>query len=282
MLPSEGRLPLGVSQGTQDSFAQIDWPENEDHWLASTPLASLDQAFVRERLPQPRGRVADLGCGAGRITLELARRGFEVVAVDLSQPMLNHVGAMAEREGLRVDRRRLNLVDLSTMETGSCSDAICLFSTLGMVRGGANRLRAMKEMHRILAPGGQLLLHAHQFWWNLRHPGGLKWMTEHFYKAMILGSTELGDRYAFYRGVPNFYLHSFRAGELRGLLRSAGFEIRVWRTLRGDGSRPLAAKWCFPALRAGGWLISAEKRAENGSRMGEPDDCDTDNLFTCQ
>jgi ubiquinone/menaquinone biosynthesis C-methylase UbiE len=253
-------LPPGVSQGTWESFERQDWAREEENWLKGTPLIELDQAFIREQIPSPRGRIVDLGCGAGRVSLGLARRGFDVLAIDLSATMLDQVREKAEQEKLRVECLQANLVELGAIASGSCADAVCLFSTLGMIRGAEHRAKAMAEFYRILAPGGRLLLHAHQFWWNLRQYGGASWVAQHLLDAVVLRRVELGDRFATYRGVPNFYLHSFRGSELRGLLRRAGFEISVWRPLTGSGGAYLQWPRWLPALRGGGWLMAATKK----------------------
>src|SRR5436190_15463885 len=113
-------LPPGVSPGTWESFQREDWASDEDRWLAETPLTKLDQAFVCEMFPIPDGRIADLGCGAGRTSLALARRGFEVLAVDLSRPMLDRIRSLAEAERLRIECVEANLVDLNAIATESC------------------------------------------------------------------------------------------------------------------------------------------------------------------
>jgi ubiquinone/menaquinone biosynthesis C-methylase UbiE len=263
MQPVDWRLPSGVSKGTWESFHREDWAHEEDRWLEKTPLVQLDQEFVNEHLAGPTNgateRVADLGCGAGRVTLALARAGYSVLAVDLSQPMLDKVQVTVAAEELSVECLKSNLVHLDAISSDSYAHAVCLFSTIGMIRGAENRLAAVKEFHRILTPGGKLLLHAHQFWWNLRQYGGPKWMAQHLFDSLVLHKTELGDRFATYRGVPNFYLHSFRRRELRSLLWQAGFEIIQWRSLRGDSGGYLKAPAFFPALRTGGWLIYAQK-----------------------
>lgn len=46
--------------------------------------------------------ILDVGCGTGRHALELARRGYRVVGVDLSESLLAQGRKMAEAEGLAV------------------------------------------------------------------------------------------------------------------------------------------------------------------------------------
>lgn len=45
-------------------------------------------------------RVIDVGCGSGRYTVELAKRGFEVVGVDFSERMISLAREQAEKEGV--------------------------------------------------------------------------------------------------------------------------------------------------------------------------------------
>jgi 2-polyprenyl-3-methyl-5-hydroxy-6-metoxy-1,4-benzoquinol methylase len=63
--------------------------------FASSPPNAVLMAFaVRELDRVGRGRLLDLGCGAGRNAVPLAGLGWDVTAVDLSMPML---GAAAGR-----------------------------------------------------------------------------------------------------------------------------------------------------------------------------------------
>jgi SAM-dependent methyltransferase len=74
--------------------------------------------FYEERASRARGDVLEYGCGNGRITLALARRGKRVLGVDLSEPMLADFEARLKlepseiRERIEVrhgDMRRLKL-----------------------------------------------------------------------------------------------------------------------------------------------------------------------------
>lgn len=59
--------------------------------------------LVGELRLRPGSRLLDLGCGTGRHAVELARRGFRMVGVDLSRGMLRQAQAAAKAAGVAVD-----------------------------------------------------------------------------------------------------------------------------------------------------------------------------------
>lgn len=58
--------------------------------------------FEKAALPFARGRVLDLGCGLGNLSLEAARGGAKVVAVDASPAAIERIREVAAAEGLDV------------------------------------------------------------------------------------------------------------------------------------------------------------------------------------
>ena len=48
-------------------------------------------------------RILDIGCGTGRHSIELARRGYNVTGIDLSESQLNKAKTNAEKENLKID-----------------------------------------------------------------------------------------------------------------------------------------------------------------------------------
>jgi precorrin-6B methylase 2 len=73
--------------------------------------------------------ILDLGCGSGRHSLELARRGFTVVGVDLAAPVLAHARAQAAAEGLSVEFVQGDMRELHF--AGRFDVALLLNSSLG-------------------------------------------------------------------------------------------------------------------------------------------------------
>ncbi len=250
------QLPAGVTQGSWEYAEARFIASDYDADFADHGLLDLDAAIVRRHLTRP-GVVADLGCGTGRSLLPLIRDGFTGIAVDLSQAMLELVMEKASAAKLPVQAIRGNLVELGFLADECIDYALCLFSTLGMISGAAHRQTAVAHMHRILRPGGLLVLHVHNYWHNLVHPPTRGWLVRDYLRSWL--GHERGNRLYDYHGIRNFYLHLFTQSELAKLLSSSGFAIREWTRIGATGDRPLARPWLASWIRTQGWIVVAEK-----------------------
>jgi SAM-dependent methyltransferase len=115
----------------------------------------IEQAF--ERFAEgPVRSVLDLGAGTGNHALPLARRGYEVAGVDLSEEMVRIAREKASDDGAEVDFRH---GDLRDVELGRRFDAVLLmFAVLGYQRTNDDVRRALHNARRHLRPGGVLVL----------------------------------------------------------------------------------------------------------------------------
>ncbi|WP_449352435.1 class I SAM-dependent methyltransferase [Streptomyces shaanxiensis] len=132
-----------------DSVAE-DYAEQFRGVLTVSPLDRVLLAGFAE-LVGDGGQVADLGCGPGRITAHLASLGLSVFGLDLSESML----AIARREnpGLRFEQGSMLELDLPD---GALAGAVSWYSSIHTPVDELPRLFA--ELHRVLAPGGHLMV----------------------------------------------------------------------------------------------------------------------------
>lgn len=96
--------------------------------------------------------VADLACGTGSLTVELARRGYAVTGVDLSPDML---AAAADKCGALEPPPLLLCQDISRLRLMHPADAaVCCLDSLNYITRPANLRRAFRRVWEALRPGG--------------------------------------------------------------------------------------------------------------------------------
>lgn len=258
--PASWKLPEGVDSALWQYSRSGRLADSEDDYFANHPLFEADSRLLRERFVEP-GPLIDLGCGAGRLSVEFARRGFSVTSVDLSQPMLRKVAAKADHESLPIQTVRANLCRLGCFPDGVFSYALAMFSTFGMIRGRESRRKGISEAGRILRPGGTLALHAHNIWLNLHDSQGRVWLREQLWKR-LRRQEGVGDRTMTYRGIPTMTVHLYRWAELRADLSLAGFRIDRVHSLDAISAKTIRWPRLCPGYRAGGWIVFASKQHE--------------------
>ncbi|MFB9239014.1 class I SAM-dependent methyltransferase, partial [Plantactinospora siamensis] len=101
--------------------------------------------------PVVGARILELGAGAAAAARWLHTREAEVVAMDLSAGMLRHAAAAAERSGVRVPLAQADALALP-FRTGSFDT---VFTAFGAVPFVADSAAVMREVFRVLRPGGR-------------------------------------------------------------------------------------------------------------------------------
>ncbi len=85
-----------------ESFFDSHAPRYMQNNFTRNTLAEID--FLLEVLQPPRGaEILDMGCGTGRHTIELAKRGYLVTGVDISRGMLAEADKAAREAGVEVE-----------------------------------------------------------------------------------------------------------------------------------------------------------------------------------
>lgn len=95
-------------------------------------------------------KVLDLGCGDGRNAIPLARAGFNVTALDISEAGIRKLNTLAEREGLTI---RASVADMTTYDFPEKCDLIISHGCLHLVE--RNQWERMIEQFKAhTAPSG--------------------------------------------------------------------------------------------------------------------------------
>jgi len=188
--------------------------------------------FIEQEIGYDRAKtILDVGCGTGRHALELARRGYKVAGVDLSDSLLAQARETAQTENLDVtfitcDARALDLKTPFDVVLSICEGAFSLMETDEM------DLLILENMARALRPGGKLILTAPNAAFMLTHEseeGAFDQVT--LRETFTLGATVTdGSRKSL-----NCTQRYYTCPEIRWLLRQVGFQTVEFFGVTGTG-----------------------------------------------
>lgn len=107
--------------------------------------------LVDRLLGGPPGLVLDAGCGTGRVSMELARRGYETRGIDVDPEML--AVARSKAPELHWELGDLTGADLA----GTAADLVLAAGNVLLFVVPAGRAAVVRTLHAALRPGGLLV-----------------------------------------------------------------------------------------------------------------------------
>lgn len=162
-------------------------------------------------------RVLEVGCGSAPCARYLREQGADVVALDLSAGMLAHARAAAGRTGIPVP-----LVQADACELPFADEAFDIaFSAFGAIPFVADSARLMREVARVLRPGGRWVFAVnHPMRWAFPDdpgPGGLTVIQSYFDRSPYV-EVDAAE-------VPAYVEHHRTMGDRIRELVAAGFVV---------------------------------------------------------
>lgn len=200
-------------------------------------MAAEDRAVLEAVAPAGHEQALDAGSGVGRHALAIAPRVRHVTCVDVSSNALRVLERQAQQRGIRnITTLAMDLCELPELfgpfhVCWSCE-------VLQHVPGAAERLRALKCIHRVLEPGGRFVVTVLARNRRVQEPADGFW--------------EGGG-----------YRHCFDPAELESLLRRAGFRrvaVRGMLVMPGRFMRPLPPRFA--------WLETTASRLPGSAQYG--------------
>lgn len=167
----------------------------------------------------PNMRILDVGCGPGRHAYELARRGFSVHGVDISQTFIDVARASAPDGATfeRMDARVLSFL-------AEFDAAICLCQgAFGLMTANGHDMEVLQGIRRALVDGGGLVLSAFNAYFAVKYHDEAEFDAENGVSHEIteiknqLGESQQAD----------LWTGCYTPRELRLMLRQCDFEVRT-------------------------------------------------------
>ncbi len=135
--------------GVDDAIYDPDWYDRINTF-------DFDVPFYAGWAKQVEGKVLEICCGTGRLTVPLAKAGVDITGLDLSANMLDRAREKAREAGVDILFIR---DDMRTFDLDSQFDMIFIpFNSLQGVFAWEDVVDALARVHQHLAPGGLFLL----------------------------------------------------------------------------------------------------------------------------
>jgi SAM-dependent methyltransferase len=230
--------------------------EIAEDWYVSAFADTADMAWTDRteaeveralRMLRPQGdeRVLDLACGSGRHSLELVRRGFDVVGADISPQLLEIARRDAEEQGLDVTFVE---ADLRELEFDAEFDLVLSLNdgAIGYLETEAENLRAFEVISQALKPDGRHLMQLPNVLYAKEHLPQKSWISGSSMIELVEHRWNKRDRYMEGAMIPlrfgevldelkpiEFRQRLYTVEELREIMSSVGMEVD--RVFHGSG-----------------------------------------------
>lgn len=157
----------GVAVNTYGNFAHIyDGFGSEDFCLTLT--THIVESLEKYALPQ-NIEILDVACGTGVVTVELAKKGYEMTGIDLSHDMLGHARERARKHGVKIKLMRDDMRTFSVAQQFPC--VISTHDVLDHLFEDKELDQAFQRIAGTLLPDG-LFIFDMNCWEGIRHLNG--------------------------------------------------------------------------------------------------------------
>ena len=192
-------------------------------------------------LAQVRGKkIVDIGCGGGILSEAMAKKGSEVLGIDLALKPLQVATLHAQQEGVAVSYQVMSAEALSETHSSKFDVVTCM----EMLEHVPNPSLVVQACGRLVKPGGWVFFSTLN-----RNP--LSWLVAIVGAEYVLGLLPKGTHH---------YQSFIKPQELKMWANAAGLELQ---SQRGLGYNPLTKKFRLHAFLGVGYLLAMRRSPPN-------------------
>jgi SAM-dependent methyltransferase len=234
----------------EDAFGQMIWAlhngqevfeviERDDNYIDAMSAEGYFSAyqewpqFERSALELAKGRVLDVGSGAGRHSLHLQEKGLDVTGIDVSPLALK----VCKLRGLR-KTRLMSVYDVS-FKPDSFDTIIMMGNNFGLFASFNKAKRLLRKFHKITSNNGMIVADTRDPY-KTDNPMHLAYHKRNRERNRMGGQVKIRVRYRTYVGRWFDYLMVSKE-EMKQILKDTGWQIKEFiDPQNGDTSRYLA------------------------------------------
>lgn len=140
-------------------FTTADSVELYTERIKNPTLFPQERKTIERYFTDTDASVLDVGCGVGRVSHLLHERGFDVTGIDVSEPLIKKARSLFPEIDFYIEDIRESTFDSETFDY-----VIFSFFGLDYILPKVERMKALREIRRILKPAGILLFSSHNSW----------------------------------------------------------------------------------------------------------------------
>ncbi len=142
---------------------------HRQHFTGEVPFYSSAELRPVEKILlssfTKEAKLLDLACGSGRFSIGAAKMGFNVLGVDITPKTVE--AAQTRARSLKLSNASFRIGDMSELDLkDSAFDyVVCPRFSINAISVFSRRLRAVKEMLRVVKPGGKVYIESFNRWY---------------------------------------------------------------------------------------------------------------------
>jgi len=192
-----------VSSGAPTYFSEYgNWPEH-----------------YKSAIESAKGRVLDIGCGAGRHSIYLQSKGLTVTGID-SSPLAIKVCRLRGLKKTRV----MSIAEISRFKPSSFDTILMLGNNFGLFGSFSNARLLLKKLYKITSPNAMIIAESNDPY-KTENPFHLQYQKTNRRRGRMSGQMRIRIRYMKYVGKWFDYLIVSKE-EMKKILKGMGWKVK--------------------------------------------------------